>query len=82
MGCQAVKSNDVMAGHRHRGDGQRAAGGRVDGLAIPAEVNVGAEYPIVILSGSDQPEEAGAFLDYVLSDEGAATMRSFGFSAP
>jgi molybdate transport system substrate-binding protein len=46
-------------------------------IEIPADQNVVAEYPIASLS--DDPL-AVAFVDYVLSAEGQATLASFGFA--
>jgi ABC-type molybdate transport system substrate-binding protein len=45
-------------------------------IEIPAEQNVVAEYPIATIS--DNPL-AAAFVGYVVSPEGQATLASFGF---
>lgn len=39
-------------------------------------------YPAAVLGGSGHAEEAGAFLDYVRSDAGAAVLESVGFTPP
>ena len=51
-------------------------------LAIPAEQNVVARYPIAVIEGSRQAELARAFLAFVLSPEGQAILAEHGFGAP
>ena len=53
------------------------SGDAVRTIAIPAEQNVIASYPITVLS--DDPL-ATAFIAYVLSPDGQATLASFGFA--
>jgi molybdate transport system substrate-binding protein len=55
----------------------KAAGDRVTGVAIPDQENVIAVYPITAVKGADG--SAHAFIDYVLSAAGQATLESFGF---
>lgn len=52
----------------------------VESLEIPDALNVLAEYPIAALSGSENPDVAAAFVEYVLSTPGQAVMMYFGFS--
>jgi molybdate transport system substrate-binding protein len=47
-------------------------------LAIPDEINVTAAYPIAVISESEFPAVAQAFVDYVLSEAGQATLETFG----
>jgi molybdate transport system substrate-binding protein len=55
------------------------AGDEVQLIDIPAENNVIATYPIATVTGGD--EALGeAFIAYVLSDEGQATLEAFGFT--
>jgi molybdate transport system substrate-binding protein len=56
--------------------------GTVEGLEIPAEVNVVAEYPIATLAGAPNPITAAAWVEFVLSDEGQAILTSYGFISP
>ena len=56
-----------------------AAGDKVEGLAIPADQNVPATYPIAALKAAAHPAEAQAFVDYVTSPDGQATLERFGF---
>jgi molybdate transport system substrate-binding protein len=60
----------------------RAAGSDAEGVEIPSELNVIANYPIAVPSGSAKPESAAAFIDFVLSPEGQAILASFGFGSP
>ena len=59
-----------------------AAGGAVEGIDIPADVNVVAEYPIARLSAAPNPDAAAAFVRFVLSDEGRAVLTRHGFRPP
>lgn len=56
--------------------------GAVEGVDIPEDVNVIAEYPIASLAGAPNPEAAAAFVDYVLSEEGQAILGEYGFASP
>ena len=49
----------------------RAAGAEVKGIEIPADVNASTTYPIATLSASQNKQAAQAFVDYVLSADGA-----------
>ncbi len=59
-----------------------AAGGSVRAVEIPNDVNVVAFYPIAVVTGSANPDQAKAFLDYVVSPDGRATLERFGFGPP
>jgi molybdate transport system substrate-binding protein len=60
----------------------KAAGSKVDGVLIPDLQNVLASYPIVAVKGSKSEAAAQAFIDYVVSPAGQATLESFGFLGP
>jgi molybdate transport system substrate-binding protein len=47
-------------------------------IEIPAAINVVAKYPIAPVAGGDA-DLAAAFISYILSNEGQATLQSFGF---
>jgi molybdate transport system substrate-binding protein len=49
-------------------------------IEIPADNNVIAKYPIATLIGATQPELAKAFIAYVLSADGQATLKNWGFT--
>lgn len=57
----------------------KAAGTKVTGVPIPDSLNVIATYPIVAVKGSKNLALANAFIAYVLSADGQATLQSFGF---
>jgi molybdate transport system substrate-binding protein len=59
-----------------------STGGAVDGVDIPEDANVVAEYPIAVLANAPNPDAASAFVDFVLSDEGQEILDDFGFAAP
>jgi molybdate transport system substrate-binding protein len=59
-----------------------ASGGSVEGIEIPIEVNVVAEYPIAVLANASSPALAGAFVDFVLSERGQSILADHGFGAP
>jgi molybdenum ABC transporter, periplasmic molybdate-binding protein len=56
-----------------------AAGSKVTGVPIPDADNVIATYPIVTVKGTKNSGLANAFVAYVLSAAGQATLQSFGF---
>jgi molybdate transport system substrate-binding protein len=58
-----------------------AAGSKVQGVQIPAADNVIATYQIVAVKGTKYSAVASAFIAYVLSAQGQATLASFGFLA-
>jgi len=59
-----------------------SSSGTVEGIEIPAEVNVVAEYPIATLAGAPNADAAAAWVEFVLSDEGQAILTSYGFTSP
>lgn len=48
-------------------------------IAIPENVNVIAEYPVAAIKGSSNDAGARAFIAYLLSAEGQATLQRWGF---
>ena len=60
----------------------RAAGDKVQGVEIPADVNASTSYPIATLTAGTNAATARAFVDYVLSADGAAALTAAGFQAP
>ncbi|WP_116999583.1 molybdate ABC transporter substrate-binding protein [Desertimonas flava] len=58
-----------------------AAGDAAEGVEIPADINVIAEYPIATTAEAGDPELAAAFVEFVLGD-GQAVLAEFGFGAP
>jgi molybdate transport system substrate-binding protein len=59
-----------------------AAGDKVKGVEIPADVNASTVYPISALTNSANAKVAAAFVDYVLSPDGASALAATGFEKP
>jgi molybdate transport system substrate-binding protein len=59
-----------------------AAGDKVTGVEIPAAVNASTSYPVAALTRSANPRTAAAFVEYVLSPEGAKVLAAAGFRKP
>lgn len=60
----------------------RAAGAKVKGIVIPADVNASTQYPIATLTKAPNKATAQAFTDYVLSADGASVLTAAGFAKP
>lgn len=60
----------------------RSAADKVLTLPIPDALNVIAEYPIVPLKDSSNPQLAQQFVDFVLSPEGQQVLAKYGFLLP
>jgi molybdate transport system substrate-binding protein len=60
----------------------RAAGDKVRGVEIPDDVNASTDYPIAALTHAPNAEVAAAFVDYVLSADGAGVLAAAGFQKP
>ena len=58
------------------------SGGAVEGIEIPAEQNVTADYPIAVLANAPNPVVAETFVAFVLSAEGQAILEQYGFASP
>jgi molybdate transport system substrate-binding protein len=48
-------------------------------LPLPEEAGVAVEYTLAVLVGADSPEDANAFLGFVLSDAGQSFLDRYGF---
>ena len=59
-----------------------AAGDDAAGVAIPADVNVVAAYPVVALADAPNPDGAREFIDFVLGPSGQQILASYGFDSP
>jgi len=76
-----VELDEVDAGLVYATD-VRAAGAKVRGIEIPADVNATTSYPIATVAASTEPALAAAFVDYVLSAGGASVLTAAGFLEP
>jgi molybdate transport system substrate-binding protein len=56
-----------------------AAGEAAEGVAIPEDVNVVAEYPISTVTEAGNREGAGAFVEFVLGEDGQRILAEFAF---
>ena len=56
--------------------------GQVQGVKIPTEFNIVAEFPIGIIKNSANKKEAQRFIDYLLSPEGQSLLTQYGFQTP
>lgn len=77
----AVAEGDAVAGVVYVTDAE-GAGDAVDTVAIPAEHDVVATYPIGVLTAAPNGEVAEAFVAYVLGDAGQAVLEEHGFLPP
>lgn len=60
----------------------KSAGGSVAAVTIPDAQNAIATYPVAVVAASGNAATAKAFVEYVISAKGQATLRSFGFLPP
>lgn len=77
----AVTEGDAVAAIVYVTDAA-AAGDQVETITIPKDQNAIAVYPVGVLKGAGNAEVARAFADYVVSDEGQAVLKGFGFLPP
>ena len=59
-----------------------AAGDAAEGVEIPEDINVLAEYPIATVAASENQEVGEAFIDFLTGDDGQAIMAEYGFGSP
>ena len=59
-----------------------AAGEAAEGVEIPEDINVVAEYPIATVAASENQEVGEAFVDFLTGDDGQAIMAEYGFGSP
>lgn len=59
-----------------------AAGDTVEGVEIPDDINITAEYPIGATAEAPNADGAAAFIEFVLSDAGQKILQSYGFLSP
>jgi molybdate transport system substrate-binding protein len=73
-----VQTNEVDAGYVYVTDGL-VAGDKVKMIDIPDQYNIKADYPIATAKSGSNGSTAQAFVDYVLSGAGQATLAKYGF---
>ena len=74
-----VTAGEADAAIVYTSDVSSAAGNDVTAVEIPEDVNVPATYPIAVVTGAPDAALAGAFVSYVLSDAGQASLEAYGF---
>jgi molybdate transport system substrate-binding protein len=57
----------------------KAAGSSVQGVQIPDDLNIIADYPIAQLKSEQNATGAKTFVDYVLGSQGQKVLKSYGF---
>jgi molybdate transport system substrate-binding protein len=66
-----VYRTDVLAAQEHG-----------DGVDIPPDLNVVAEYPLVVTKDAPNPVLANDFVDFVLGEQAQQILDTYGFGAP
>ncbi len=59
-----------------------AAGDDAEGVEIPEDINVRAEYPIATVAASANQEIGQAFIDFISGADGQAILAEYGFGPP
>lgn len=59
-----------------------AAGDDAEGVEVPTDINVVAEYPIAVTSEAPNAEGGEAFVEFVTGEQGQEILESYGFVAP
>lgn len=75
-----IEEGELDAGITYASD--VASSSAIEGIPIPEEFNVIADYQIVVVSDAANPDLAAAFIDFVRSAEGQEIMTDFGFGPP
>jgi len=59
-----------------------AAGDRAEGVEIPPDLDLVAEYPMVVTKQAPNAAAGQAFVDFVIGEQGQKILASYGFTAP
>jgi molybdate transport system substrate-binding protein len=78
---QKVETGEADAGVVYVTD-VKAAGGKAAGVAIPADQNVLATYPVAVVRGTTNRTLAEAYVDQLVSGQGRAALEAWGFLSP
>jgi molybdate transport system substrate-binding protein len=73
-----VGAGEADAAVVYESDVSAATGNELNAIEIPHDVNVIATYPIAVVSGSENPELAAAFVEAVIGAEGQASLQRYG----
>jgi molybdate transport system substrate-binding protein len=74
-----VQLGEADAGIVYVTDVTKDVQGDISALPIEDQYNVIATYPIAVTKDAGEPDVAQAFIDYILSDTGQATLKDYGF---
>ena len=74
-----ITANEADAAIVYTSDVSDAAGNDVNAVTIPEDVNVIATYPIAVVEGALNADLAADFVAYVVSSDGQATLKEYGF---
>jgi molybdate transport system substrate-binding protein len=55
---------------------------RIDGVSLPDDLDVVAEYPMAVTAEARNPAAGRAFVDFTLGERGQAILREYGFGTP
>ena len=73
-----VELGEVDAGYVYVTDALESAP-KTSSIEIPEQYNIIADYPIATATNTSNADAAKAFMEFVLSDSGQATLETFGF---
>jgi molybdate transport system substrate-binding protein len=76
-----VAAGDADAGFVYATDA-RAAEGEVLAIDLPADSQADVRYPVAVVSDSERQDEARAFVDQLLGEEGRRALSEAGFGLP
>lgn len=76
-----IEAGELDAGITYATD-VLASGDTVDGIDIPDDVNVIAEYPIAVVADAPNPVTARELVSFVLSETGQEILEGWGFGRP
>lgn len=74
-----VALGEVDAGFAFMSDVSPSMVGKVTKIPIPDKYNVVGDFPVGVLSQSNNSQEAQAFIDVIMSNEGQAILDKYGF---
>ena len=74
-----VQLGEADAGIVYRTDLTASVAPKLTTITVPAGFNVVAAYPLSVVKGAPNERTARAFVAFVLSDEGQAILRKYGF---
>ena len=76
-----VELGEVDAGVVYGTDVTPSVSPKLKTVAVPAQFNVIAEYPIAVVKGAGNAATAQGFIDFVFSPVGQAILKKYGFQA-